>query len=71
MQPYERFFVQAVEGNYLMGLSTAHAQEIFRIYADIYPDRNQPTATCGQCRLRVCRELGKVYFDFKNSRKEK
>lgn len=65
LKPLERHLNRAYYGQYTIGLNNDDAELGFSIYNEIYNTKER-SYSCARCRLRIFRELGKLYFSYKN-----
>ena len=60
------FIRTAYKSQYVTGLTTKEADTLFKIYNRVF-STNEKSSGCGTCRLKVCRELGRLYFEQQNN----
>lgn len=60
----EWFLKTAHYSQFITGLTTAQAKILFEIYNEVFHQHMKLT-TCSQCRLDVCKRLGKLFFEYR------
>ena len=70
LKKYEVHLRRAYKGNYVYGLLQTDFDVLYEIYKKI-GGRENLRYTCTSCILRLCKTLGKLYYEFDEKLKEK
>lgn len=69
LQKYESYFRQAYYGMYLTGMDMMTTKKIIELYEKIGGNKVINTV-CNACKLSMCKEIGKVYFEYQKKMEE-
>ena len=69
-QEYKWFLTTAFKSQFITGLTMQQADYLFQIYNEIFTPKKRSTS-CSQCRLDVCRQLGRLFFEYEAKMNEK
>lgn len=67
---YEQHLYTAVYGDYARNVTMEGFQVLDAIYKEVYGRDGGMTSGCGRCRLRGLKDLGRLYYEYKNTVKE-
>lgn len=60
LKKYENHLITAYKSDYIRGLSQSAAIELSDIYVEL--GFTKPNTSCGACKLKLCKDLGRIYF---------
>ena len=61
LKKFEKHLNTAYHGNYIRDITIIEVKELFEIYNEIYC-KNEKNITCNNCRLRIIKMLGSLYY---------
>lgn len=70
LKKYERYLTTAHYANYITGIGTKTANDMKALYEKITGHEFPMNATCGKCRLELCKKLGSLYFTYEEENKK-
>ena len=65
LKKFEKHLNTAYNGNYIRDITIIEVKELFEIYNEIY-NKNEKNITCNNCRIRIIKMLGSLYYAKKN-----
>ena len=71
LAPYERNMKTAVESDWTRGLGSTGAKVLGRILREVAGGPSHVDLSCPDCVLRLCRRVGRWYFDTQEKEREK
>lgn len=63
LKKFERHFLTATRANYVTAIYKTTAEEVTRLYNEIYKTNKKPS-TCNKCVLDMFKRLGTLYFAY-------
>ena len=60
LKKYENYLTTAYKSDYIRGLTQSDAMILSDIYGEL--GFTKPNLTCAACKLKLCRDLGRIYF---------
>lgn len=60
LKKYENYLTTAYKSDYIRGLAQSDAIVLADIYGEL--GFTKPNLTCAACKLKLCRDLGRIYF---------
>lgn len=71
LMAYENMLFTATERNYVIFGTLENKRKLNELYTKVFNKKSGIMGGCGGCALREMKELGKAYFNYKNTvRKE-
>lgn len=61
LKKYESYLQTAYKSDYIRCLCQKDAIELASVYQEL--GFQHPNLSCGNCKLNMCRNLGKIYFN--------
>lgn len=70
LKKYEAHLRRAYKGDYVYGLLQTDFDVLYEIYKNL-GFKESLKYTCNSCNLRLCKTLGKLYYEFDEKLKKK
>ena len=67
MLPYEKHFFTALNGDYARNVTMEGFIVLDELYKEIFKRESNMKSGCGRCRLTGLKDLGRLFFEFKNA----
>lgn len=64
---YEKFFETAVRYNYIRNIIVRERKELHAVHLELVGTAKKFNVSCGSCFLGIMKDLGKLYFEFKDA----